>query len=197
MKDGKFHPITGYNSVKKKRSGISPSGIVIRKLRTKKPLDFGIAFDRFQEFLETNTEDDFTYDPQDDIVYLFKDKEQNKRFFKKFFIPDMNKTKVWVIGTTNNTGSSLDAVGVRILESGYINEINKGRQTFFGGFKDKRTGKQFVDISIALTTTKLDAVRRAKDQIQDVIIGISSKGGIEAVPLPKINLPKQGSEPVL
>ncbi len=163
----------------------------------KKFIGFDIAFQRFQEFLKINTEDDFTYDPEGDISYLFKDINQNKMFYEKFFEPNTNAKKIWVVGTTNNTARTLESTGVRILESGYIDQANKGHHPFFGGYKDKRTGKQFIDITIAVTTSKKIAERRAKDQIQDLIIGVDSKGIADPVFLEARRLPEQGSEPIL
>lgn len=118
-------------------------------------------------------------------------------FYEKFIEPNTSAKKIWVIGTTNNTARTLESTGVRILESGYIDQAIKGHHPFFGGFKDNRTGKQFVDITIALTTSKRDAERRAKDQIQDLIVGIDSNGIIDPVFLEARRLPKQGSEPIL
>ena len=66
----------------------------------------------------------------------------------------------------------------------------------FGGYKQEKTGKQFVDVSYPLTTTKADAVRRAENQIQDLILGISSTGRVEAKFLPDRGIPKGGSEPL-
>ena len=86
-------------------------------------------------------------------------------------------------------------MGFRILESAYIDAVNKKTHPFFGGFVNE--DGRFLDITIPVTTTKKDAIRRAKGKIQDLIIGISENG--DAKPeriLPKIKLPKQGSEPL-
>ena len=104
--------------------------------------------------------------------------------------------RVWIIGTTNNTTRSLDSAGGRFLESNYNDAIINKNHPFFGGWKDTASNKQFLDISVPITTTEDDAMIRAGDKIQDTIVGISSTGGKKEVFLPRRKLPEQGSEPV-
>lgn len=130
-------------------------------------------------------------------MYLFKDRQQNRKFYNKFFNPNRHAEKVWVIATQSNTARSLESTGVRVLESAYIDAKNKGYHPFFGGFIDRRTGQKFIDISVPMSISKEDALRIADDKKQDVIIGISSKGVVDPQSLPKISIPEQGSEPVI
>lgn len=162
-RDGKFHPITTYKSVKKKRSGTVSLGMVIKKQRKHdEPEDFTIAVRRFEDFKDSTDIHGFTFDPITNEGYDFTNEKQTQRFYNKFVNKKDKGRAIFQIGTTNNVLASVP----RDLEAEYNSVRLKNNLPMFGFFRDF-DGTEFTDISFPVSgISDQDALGIAIDKQQ-------------------------------
>lgn len=162
-RDGKFHPITTYKSVKKKRSSTVSLGTVIRKQRKHdEPVNFTTAVNRFEKFRDSTDIDGYTFDPTGNIGYDFTDVSQTKKFYDKFIKPKFKGKTLFQIGTTNNVLASVP----RDLEAEYSSVRLEKSLPMFGYYRNK-FGTEFTDISFAVSgISDRRAVEIARDKKQ-------------------------------
>lgn len=141
------------------------------------PINYVTANRRLQEFFEKTSLKAFTFDPESNRGFDFKNLEDAKDYHKLFEKPKGSGNPVYTIGFTNN----LEIEDTLELHSNFELATGKGFKTMFG-FWTKFDGRRFIDVAVPFSGISRDeAIRLGKEHGQESITVILKNGKLEII----------------
>jgi len=180
----KFHPTKKNNSqlssleLKSRNKNQNPD---IERADTLKKQKSTIGYDEanknFEDFLSKTKLKVFTFDPEVNRAFDFRNKNDVKQFHKMFVVPKDSNNTVYAISLTNN----LNLTNSRLLQSNYDLVRGRGLRPMFGFFVGER-GDNFVDITEIISDISEDkAIRLGKKYKQESISAIFKNGDFDLI----------------
>ena len=172
----------------KKSKVFSTKDLIVPTPRTKivpitpkleEPINYITANRRFQEFLEKSKLEGFSFVPELNRGFDFKNLNDAKRFHRMFVEPKNSDNPVYTIAFTNQ----LTLTDTRELHSNFEFAQGKGFNPIFGFFTDE-LGRKFSDITIPVSGISLnEAIKLGKEYKQKSISVIFKNGQFDVIPI--------------
>lgn len=155
-----------------------PTGIThhrfLKRSDHKLEINYEEASRRFENFLNKTNLKEFTFDPQTNKGFDFRDRNDAKQFHNMFAV---SNEPVYVIGVTNQIGLT----NSRELHSNFEHVKGNGYRPLFGTFVGMN-GMRYVDVPIVEAGISEDrAINKAKHYAQETIVVIFKNGDVDQI----------------